>query len=159
MIKAVKAISYKSMLEWKLGIGSLKKWTDKFDNVFIIHITEPGMKKLFADTNKSIVLEFLDIDLTKSNSIEDFDNQYLFNEEMANKIVKFLLSINKNENSNDLLLINCMAGISRSGAVAWFARILFNLDYDTFMKLNPHIVPNQYVLSLLFNSYYNIVNS
>jgi predicted protein tyrosine phosphatase len=71
----------------------------------------------------------------------------------ARKIVKFLLEVDKKEGTT-VVLVNCMAGISRSGAVATFIKTVWDLDDQDFRLLNPNIHPNSHNLSLLFKAFY-----
>jgi len=76
---------------------------------------------------------------------DDFKrNLVLFNQNMADQLKNFL---NENKNSN-VWHVHCLAGISRSGAIAlWLARN-FNLDeYALTRKFS--LDPNKHVLRLL----------
>ena len=56
------------------------------------------------------------------------------------------------QSANELvLLVNCQAGISRSGAVVSFVRDVIELDSLRFQLDNGHIAPNFHVRRLLFN--------
>jgi hypothetical protein len=47
------------------------------------------------------------------------------------------------------LVVHCAAGVSRSGAIAEFARRYRSYDLTTFAKLNPNIKPNPHILHML----------
>jgi predicted protein tyrosine phosphatase len=72
----------------------------------------------------------------------------LFGEQHADQIIKFLKQCHSRPQV-ETLYVNCMAGISRSGAIASFACETFNLDRKQFLKDNPQILPNNLVLYLL----------
>ena len=59
----------------------------------------------------------------------------------------------------DLLVVNCMAGVSRSGAVATFAMQACGGSRDLFAAMNPHVVPNAFVGRLLRESWAGIGTS
>ena len=45
--------------------------------------------------------------------------------------------------------VHCNAGISRSGAIGTFANDYCGMNYSEFLKNNPYIMANSYVLRLL----------
>ena len=75
-------------------------------------------------------------------------NLVKFNETHADAIVNFLDQCHSRPEP-ETLYTNCVAGISRSGAIASFAVEVFNLDRHAFHKENPQILPNNLVLYLL----------
>lgn len=77
------------------------------------------------------------------------DPVYLFDKNMAKNIINFLKKINNSEEITELL-VNCAAGISRSGAVGLFANRFFQLDEYTFFERNKQIKPNPWVYDLLY---------
>lgn len=150
-IKAVKAIPrflMKSLFVTDENSSKIKQYVDQFDDVWIISITDPGSNLFKNESDHIIKLEFHDSSPENpERAREELDNGIiLFDEAMANKIVNFMEKANQNnKEGNDLLLVNCMMGVSRSGAVVDIARQLFGLDYDEFKQNNPQIVPNVYV--------------
>lgn len=54
-----------------------------------------------------------------------------------------------NKDEEFYLYVNCSAGVCRSGAVVEFVRRYVVLDPVEFMKTNPHIIPNGWILNLL----------
>ena len=72
----------------------------------------------------------------------------LFNENHAKAIVEFIKQI-QDERDESVLIAHCHAGISRSGAVGTFVCDYARLDYQGFIDLNPYIMSNPHVLSLL----------
>lgn len=155
-ITSARAISYRAMEKWKQDPDNspIGMWAPRFDNVFIIHITDPGAPLLFRESDKIITLQFEDIDPVKfKNMTFGAKTNRLFNADDAKKIFDFLKKTNSDPDSNDGLLVNCMAGISRSGAVVDFARVYFGLSYDEFVRLNPRIVPNAFVRKQLLDKW------
>lgn len=71
-----------------------------------------------------------------------------FDESCADSILDFLEHCHARRPA-ETLYVNCVAGISRSGAVASFACEVFNLNKAIFHKENPQIMPNNLVLYLL----------
>jgi predicted protein tyrosine phosphatase len=65
----------------------------------------------------------------------------------AHKIVTFLKNLKKIPEI-ELLIIQCKAGISRSGAVGLFAGEVFGIDINKF-RLENNIKPNHYIYERL----------
>ena len=130
---------------------------DKVKNYHIISIYGQGMSKIEIDSNDFLQLNFDDItDKEYQQCFESIPGLRLFNKDHANKIIKYVekLMVIKDKK---MLLVNCHAGISRSGAVGKFANEIINEDnkdhYDKFYELNPSIGPNNYVYNLLNNTW------
>ena len=71
-------------------------------------------------------------------------------EAMAARVVDFITRAHGADSTRrDALLVNCHAGISRSGAIADFARVVAGVPYDDFRRENPQVVPNTWVRRLL----------
>lgn len=98
----------------------------------------------FADLTKK-ELEKLDID-KKDDKQKDYK---LFDEIDAQKIIDFIVDINKKD--IPVLIIHCAAGISRSGAIGLFICRYFDLDEEQFREENKYILPNFYILNVLNN--------
>lgn len=71
-----------------------------------------------------------------------------FDERMADRVVAFIKRACDAPGDN-LLLVNCHAGVSRSGAIADAARVMAGVDFDSFSRANPQIVPNAFVRRLM----------
>jgi predicted protein tyrosine phosphatase len=65
----------------------------------------------------------------------------------AHKIVSFLKNLKKMPEI-ELLIIQCKAGISRSGAIGLFAGEVFGIDINKF-RLENNIKPNYYIYERL----------
>jgi len=79
----------------------------------------------------------------------DLDPKYVFmSAEDAKRIVDHVLKFHDHP-APWAFLVNCMAGISRSGAVATFVQRLAGVPADHFLTQNKDLHPNGYVLKLL----------
>jgi len=111
----------------------------------------PDTRKVFKDLGCQglISLDFWDITPEdKRTVLKSHPDVTMFDKKHARKIVDFLDKIQKDKNDS-VLVAHCHAGISRSGAVGTFVCDYCQLDYDTFMKLNPYIQSNSHVLRTL----------
>lgn len=105
----------------------------------------------FPDRFNVLKLNFDDV--TEVDKNESDANQLLFfNEDIANQIVNFINSINKER----ILFVHCDAGISRSGAVGYVLNEYLNKylenneEDDRYFKIeNPGIAPNSLVVQIL----------
>ena len=93
---------------------------------------------------KFISLRFRDIE-TVVKGIEAYSLNFLFNEEHAKRIINFIEEVKE---TVETLVVQCAAGISRSGAVGLFACRYLKLDETEFRSLNK-ISPNMHVLRVL----------
>ncbi len=143
-IVAVKAISHKEMSDYLDDMPGITRSFVKGRNVWIVSIVNPDMDSLVEGQDNVLSLKFWDTDPTTNGLTALPDDPMFFNNTQADQVVAFLNTVHTSP-TDDVLLINCMAGVSRSGAVADFARTLFQLDYDGFKRVNPRIVPNVWV--------------
>ncbi|MBO4633635.1 MAG: hypothetical protein J5858_17100 [Lentisphaeria bacterium] len=105
------------------------------------------------DQPNILKLEFDDITETDIPQVHaDGRPLILFNREHAEKIVRFIQTVNRRK----ILAVHCDAGISRSGAVGeqlneYFNRIMEDApdDYAKFFKDNDDIIPNRRVAKIL----------
>lgn len=84
-----------------------------------------------------------------------FQDYILMKESDADRIVRLILE-SHNKPGDTFLLVNCMAGISRSGAVATFANFACDADFTKLIQLNPQIRPNAHNLRMLFKMFEKI---
>lgn len=100
--------------------------------------------------NHNNVLNIEFDDLTEDKEWNGYQFKAL-TEEQAKQIVDFI-----DLNNSKKFYIHCTAGISRSGAVATFIRdfYLTKEEQKVFDLNNPHIRPNNHVLTLLKRVYY-----
>lgn len=120
---------------------------ERTDLAFIsIQLTKkvaPCEKPYFSKNHSNVLtLSFNDV------TDQDSDLDGLFNRDQALAIIDFV-----EQNKGRIFLVHCHAGISRSGAVGTFIRQVLRLDYDSFMRDNPKIIPNQFILNLLNKTY------
>ena len=72
----------------------------------------------------------------------------LFSKKDAKLIIDFLKK--HKDNDEELTLItHCHAGVSRSGAVGWFACNMLGLDKNIFLQKNRTLYPNKHILQTL----------
>lgn len=115
-------------------------------NIAFISISDVGVPPLqFKEDEKFLTLQFNDEDWDDLTE-EKLNKGIMFSERQAKKILDF---VNKHKNNVDFFIVNCHAGISRSGAVGlWLVRYLGNSE-EEFFKKHPKVMPNQYVLNIL----------
>src|SRR4030042_172796 len=104
----------------------------------IDRIKEMGCKKF---------LSLCFYDASDNEDLSDDDKKMLFSKKQARQIIDFVDKIK--DDSDSVILLHCDAGISRSGAVGSFICDYLGLNYKKFLKVNPQVLPNQYVLRLL----------
>jgi predicted protein tyrosine phosphatase len=108
-------------------------------------------KKIFKGMGRigALSLDFWDVTEDVFDRVCDkHPDATLFKKSHAKKIIAFIDRAQK-KSKDATLVIHCMAGISRSGAVGTFACDYCDLDYKEFLKSNPYIKANSYVLQLL----------
>ena len=148
MITSVTCLSYEGMLE-------RAKHYRIPANVFVVSIVDPEEAPIFAaDTDRIITLRFHDLDPEWPVDPErDPRPSYVFmSEEDAKRIVDHVLRFHQHPESWELM-VNCMAGVSRSGAVGTFVQRLASIPEADFITTNPALHPNKYVLKLLMREW------
>ena len=95
--------------------------------------------------NNVLLLQVDDINIKQVDTIEKEEDLMLFTKEQAQQVIDFF----KKMGEDFTLVVHCGAGVSRSGAIAEFARTYFNLNYDDFKNNNPHILPNTLIVQKL----------
>jgi len=118
-------------------------------NTFVVSIIDPEEEPIFApDTDRIITVRFHDLDPEWPVNT-DLDPKYVFmSAEDAKRIVDHVLKFHDHP-APWAFLVNCMAGISRSGAVATFVQRLAGVPADHFLTQNRDLHPNGHVLKLL----------
>lgn len=157
-INSVRAIPYIEMKKFlQEEVTEISEFVLKFDNVWIISITNIDTMPIVNQTAKTLPLQFDDYDPGDNGLKKAIKKGYKpLTIYQAEKIAKFVINANSNV-GNDLLLVNCMAGISRSGAVVDVVRNLVQINYDEFKRLNSQIIPNRWVKKLLFKAFENLL--
>ncbi len=117
-----------------------------------ISIGDPDMDFLFPEDCPTNVLQLKFNDLEAEDWESESDKAFmekkgwvLFNESHARKIIEFMDKMDKSKN----LIVHCVAGICRSGAVGDFARSKFGIPFEEFMRKNRQIAPNSHVFRTL----------
>ncbi|MBX9686826.1 MAG: hypothetical protein K2X27_09000 [Candidatus Obscuribacterales bacterium] len=153
MIVAAKALSYE-------GITSLLRSREDLlqQNCFISILPEQLRKQAAdlvwpANSERWYSTFFEDIRPEYLNLIEMLEERLdreieVFDEAEADRIIDFLEKSHKRP-APETLYANCVAGVSRSGAVVSFACEAFELDRRKFLESNPQIMPNNLVLYML----------
>ena len=109
------------------------------DDFVWICISEPG-REIAGNINVvSLKIEFYDL-------VEDIDG---FNAPTIDDAIKIVDFIEKHKGRN--ILVNCAAGISRSGAVCKFLEDYCGYEWEKFGKENS--IPNKLLYSLLEEVY------
>ena len=116
---------------------------------FISIVETPDLRFLQQKSPREITLSFADIDpddrFFSSSEEEDY---VLFDDKHADAIIDFLIDA-ITEPESEMLFVNCMAGISRSGAVITFVSDILDIPQMKVMHDNPDIMPNPFVLKTL----------
>ncbi len=154
MLTAAKALSYESMK------SLLQNQSELLEKNSFISILPPDLqakeevKKIWpGDSDRWMSTYFEDVRPEHMHLIPSLEEELgrrfsLFHDEQADRIIEFLSSCHSRQ-SNETLFVNCVAGVSRSGAIASFACEVFNMDKGNFKRANPTIQPNSLVLYLL----------
>ena len=109
----------------------------------------PPFSESFLKHPNLLTLTFDDI-YNEPETPEDLGNSIIFNEDMAEKIMRFV------DDGKLPLLVHCTAGISRSGAVGEVLNWYFNryletntADDEDFVRNNRKIQPNTIVRRIM----------
>ena len=144
VITSVTVLSYEAMRERARDHGIPA-------NAFVVSIVDPEEEPIFEqDTDRIITLRFHDLDPQWPVDPErDPRPSYVFmNAEQARQIVDHVLKFHQHPEPWELL-VNCMQGISRSGAVGTFVQRVAGIPAEQFLTQNTGLHPNGYVLKLL----------
>ena len=120
-------------------------------NAVVVSIVDPEEEPIFEqDTDRIITLRFHDLDPQWPVDPErDPRPSYVFmSADQARQIVDYVLRFHAHPAPWEFL-VNCMAGISRSGAVGTFVQRVVGIPAEQFLTQNTGLRPNPYVLKLL----------
>ena len=128
------------------------------DNTFYISINSTegnDTKPYFKEKHPNVLtLYFDDCNEYKKHLVDgspdEFYEQIPMSEEQALEIIKFAEKMNNESN----VYVHCTAGVSRSGAVGAFISDYLGNKWDDFIKVNPQVIPNSHISSLLKRVYY-----
>lgn len=78
------------------------------------------------------------------------DDKIIYKKPEDIELQKIIDFVNQNKEV-PIFVVHCHAGISRSGAIAEWLRLKFEDETNTngFLRQNPHILPNTYILNRL----------
>jgi len=130
---------------------------EQLKDSFFISITDTdkfstSREPYFKENHENVInLSFDDCTEDGQPSPTQPEGTKAFNKDQALVLYKFI----KKHLEKEQCIVHCMAGISRSGAVGTFINDITRGDYREFKRMNPQIVPNQHVKSLLNRAYYN----
>jgi predicted protein tyrosine phosphatase len=128
------------------------------DNTFYISINSTegnDITPYFKEKHPNVLtLYFDDCNEYKKHPVDgspdEFYEQIPMSEEQALEIIKFAEKMNNESN----VYVHCTAGVSRSGAVGAFISDYLGNKWDDFIKVNPQVIPNSHISSLLKRVYY-----
>jgi len=92
----------------------------------------------------ALTITFDDITDKDGDVLSQYPGSVLFNDNHAKTICEFVKG-----NIGKHFIIHCTAGISRSGAVGEFIQRVTETPYAEFIRANPDIRPNYFVLGKL----------
>jgi len=143
MITKVMAVNRKTMEHLK------EEGVINSERHVVISIIDPDMEPIFSeDTDNIITQKFHDINIATLFKLQSKNQFKAFDHKQATQIVDFLIKHQASE--KDLfLIVNCSAGICRSGAIVTFAHFMCETDDIQFTQDNPTILPNEWVLNKL----------
>ena len=139
MINRVRAVCYNEMQDdWRRHLAD--------PHTYLVSVIDSkGTTILPLDAPRSITLRFDDI---MAGERKSFDWERVMTAEQAAMLVNFLDEVHE-KTKPCTVVINCTAGVSRSGAIATFCLERYKLFGVRFRVENPNIDPNKYVLRLL----------
>jgi len=124
----------------KVIVPQLKKLGEK---VAWITIANDQKKRLVSGGNKHTLPLFFD-------DITDKTSRKAFTKNLARKVKNFIFNHHINNSQEFILVVNCMAGVSRSSAIGKFAELKFGIPARfTELEAKRIIAPNHLVLKLL----------
>lgn len=124
-------------------------------NIAWISILDTDAERIFEDDCLHLTLWFDDIHPKTTMTVGSCMDLHAMDFNQAKKIISFIENINqrngwKTFEEIDTIIVHCTAGVCRSGAVADFLRVILDVDDVWFANANKHIIPNDWVLDLLW---------
>lgn len=126
------------------------QYFEKERKTYVIRIedNESQLNDLPFEPDDLLSLYFHDISLQViKNNVNIPDNWIVFNDDLANELIRFLGNISLEEEVD--IVIHCYAGFSRSSAIALVLSWYFNKENVEKSILNSHYTPNTLVLSVM----------
>lgn len=131
----------KTLLDLKIDDNNIEELVLLEIPNYFICIRGKGDKAIFKNDHKNVLNLIFDDVTFDQNGLKMFDIK------QAEIVLNFI--DNLKQLNSFYLIVQCQAGISRSGAIADFACTRLELEYKSFKILNPTISPNPKVISLL----------
>lgn len=140
MINRVRAVCYNEMQDdWRRHLAN--------PHTHLVSVIDTkGTVILPLDAPRTITLRFDDIAADDPRPL--FGWERAMTADQAAMLVDFLDEVHEKPRACEVV-INCTAGVSRSGAIATFCLERYKPFGLRFREENPNIKPNQYVLRLL----------
>jgi len=127
-----------------------RNWAEADPNEYAwISIHEPGFDHISSvslDSCPNIKLKFWDVTEPVPIIGEEYEHAHPATEKDIHEIFTFLI-----EHKNKNIIINCKAGISRSGAIAQFCADYLGHEWNAYDK--QRAVPNDYIYNGLVNEW------
>ena len=155
MVKVLSRILFWGMLK-KQGITDSN--VESQENTYFISINSTeGSDSVpyFKENHPNVLTLFFDdcdeyIKYPKIGSNGDFIEVIPMSEEQGLEVMEFVKKMGKNPN----IYVHCTAGVSRSGAIGAFISDYLGIKWDEFKKVNPYVLPNTHISSLMKKIYY-----
>lgn len=111
-------------------------------------VLAPAEKPYFQKQHSNaLTITFDDITNNDTEVLTQYSDCHLFTDQDAKTIYDFV-----KKNIGKHFIIHCTAGISRSGAVGEFIQRVTESSYSEFVRHNPNIHPNSFVLLKLIRA-------
>jgi len=129
---------------------------EEINDVFFISITDTDKSSdsripYFENDHSNVLnLSFDDCEYDDQPTPTQILGTKAFSEHQAQKLYAFI----KANKYKSQCIVHCMAGISRSSAVALFINDYVGNSYSKFMKKHPHVRPNAHVSRIMNNINY-----
>jgi hypothetical protein len=150
MITQIKTYS-KSSMEHLIRHGFIDPFLRAFDGFYIISINDSRSEPVFEKSNGKILSLTFD-DVRSEDGIDAVAAEkcgvVLFTKKHIDAIDKFIDAV-RDAPGNNALLVQCFAGMKRSGAVAVFACAKLGINQYDFILGNRRIKPSGHLLRML----------
>lgn len=103
------------------------------------------------DSDRWVTLRFDDINSRGLAAMtpEEAARYTIFSDQQADRIIDLVEASQRDTEQEHIFLVNCAAGVCRSGAVVSFIQEIIRLDWEQFRRDNPNVAPNDIVLKTL----------
>lgn len=164
MIVDARAINYNEMVNLvnkkpvnlPYSVNTPETEIQNFDKIAVVSITDIGMPRIFEKSIPGEVCSLVFNDV-EPNNIPDFkpsESQPEFmTDGQAKEVVEFIDYL-QGLQEKILLMVNCVYGMCRSGAVVNYTGHVCSLGFWNVRRRNPQIVPNYWVEYQLFKVHF-----